>query len=126
MVSGYFLILSLVTYLFRNVIHKARTFAYIGLITLLLASVGASIYSIFALRDSSVMSLFLAISIIGVIVFTIITMVDIKHMYNLVSYAEDKNAASVAAAFTLYLDFLNIFIYILRILLIIGRNVLRD
>lgn len=125
-VSGYFLILSLITFIFRKVIHKARTFAYIGLLTLLLSSIGVSIYSMFALRGTTVMGLFLAISIIGIVVFTIITMVDIKHTYHLIEYSENKNAASVAAAFTLYLDFLNIFIYILRILIILGKNVSRD
>lgn len=121
-VCVYFFILSLLTYLFRKKIHKAASFAYIGLITLLISSIIVSIYSIFAFNGTNVLALHLVISIIGIIVFTIITMVDIKTMYNIVENSYNKNSASVAAAFCLYLDFINIFTYILRILLILGKN----
>ena len=65
----------------------------------------------------------LGISVLGILVFSILTMVDIKAMYNLINYSENKRSASIAAAFSLYLDFINIFLYVLRILLILGKNI---
>ena len=118
----YFLILSQTTYLFRKKIHKAASFAYIGLSTLLIASLIVSLLSIFIYDESTYLSLHLSISIIGIVIFTIITMVDIKAMYKIIENSQNKNASSIAAAFCLYLDFINIFTYILRILLILGRN----
>ena len=118
----YFLVLSLITYLFRKKIHKAASFAYIGLSTLLVASLVVSLLSIFIYKESTYLSLHLSISIIGIVIFTIITMVDIKAMYKIIENSQNKNASSISAAFCLYLDFINIFTYILRILLILGRN----
>ena len=67
--------------------------------------------------------LYLGISVLGILVFSILTMVDIKSMYNLIDYSQNKKSASIAAAFSLYLDFINIFLYVLRILLILGKNI---
>ena len=44
-------------------------------------------------------------------------------LYNLIDYSQNKKSASIAAAFSLYLDFINIFLYVLRILLILGKNI---
>ena len=44
----------------------------------------------------------------------------------IISNSYNKKAASIAAAFSLYLDFINIFIYVLRILLILGKNSSRN
>lgn len=121
-VTLYFLLLSFITFLFRKRIHKIATFAYVGLITLLISSICVAIYSIFAFSGTTILSLYLVISIVGIIVFTLITIVDIKSMYMIVDNSYNKNAASVAAAFCLYLDFVNIMTYVLRILMILGKN----
>lgn len=125
-VAIYFLLLSFITFLFRKSIHRARGFAYAGLMTLLIASIIISLVAIFTIKETTALGLYLSVSIIGVVVFSIITMVDIKYMYRLIDESENKNAASVAGAFSLYLDFINIAIYILRILMILGKNVSRD
>ena len=57
-----------------------------------------------------------AISILGILIFTIVSMVDIKNMHSLIDHAGNKKSAAVVAALILYLDFMNIFVYVLRIL----------
>lgn len=116
-VSAFFLVLTLLSYLFRNKIHKASGFAYIGLFTLLIVSGLVSIYSLifYSPTNNISESLFLGVSILGLIVFTILTLVDVKAMYNIVDNSSNKKCAAISAAFNLYLDFINIFIYILRI-----------
>lgn len=121
-VTIYFLILSLVTFLFRKKIHRAANFAFVGLIVLLVASVVMSLLSWFMYGSETFFSLYLGISILGIIVFSIITLVDIKAMYRLIDNSYNKNAASISAALSLYLDFMNIVIYILRILLVTGNS----
>ena len=85
-----------------------------GLIALILVS----IINIF-LQNSGV-DLF--ISIIGVIIFTIFIAVDVNRIRNnIVAYAaqEDSeilNKIEIVGALNLYLDFVNLFIYILRLL----------
>lgn len=123
-VTLYFLLLTLFTFIFRKKIHKAAGFAYVGLSALLVTSLLISLYSLLFYNPTSLISptLYLTISIVGVLIFSIITMVDVKAMYNLIEYSEHKKCASISAAFTLYLDFINIFIYVLRILMILGKN----
>lgn len=123
-VAVYFLILTLISFLFRKRVHKMATFAYMGLVTLLIASVLVSLFSIFLFNPigNVGIGLYLGISILGLIVFTILTIVDIKSMHSIINNSLNKNAASIAAAFALYLDFINIVIYILRILAIFGKG----
>lgn len=123
-VAIYFLILTFVSFLFRKKIHKMATFAYMGLISLLIASILISLFSFFIYDPTGNVgvSLYLGISIFGLIVFTILTIVDIKSMHSIIETSLDKKSASIAAAFSLYLDFINIFIYILRIVAILGRG----
>lgn len=124
-VTLYYLVLTLLTYLFRNKIQRAAGFAIVGLLTLLICSTIVSIYSLVFYNPVNNISsnLYLGISVLGILVFSILTMVDIKAMYNLINYSENKRSASIAAAFSLYLDFINIFLYVLRILLILGKNI---
>lgn len=86
-----------------------------GLITLIIASI-ASIF-IPALRDS------LFLSYLGVIIFLGLTAWDmqrIKSMYYSVGgYGQLADNLAIYGAFELYLDFINIFLYVLRIF---GRN----
>ena len=123
----YYLLLTAISFLFRKSIHKLSSFAWIGLITLLIVSIIVAIYSsIFLANNENIsMMLYLGISILGLIVFTILTLVDIQAMKRVIEYSMDKRCASIAAAFSLYLDFINIFMYILRILMILGRNTRR-
>lgn len=127
-VSIYFLILTGISFLFRNKIQKMAGFALVGLITLLITSALVSLFSLFLFDASSSVGvgLYLAISILGLIVFTILTLVDIKSMHRIIDNSMHKNSASIAAAFSLYLDFINIFIYILRIVAMFSKNRKKD
>ena len=84
----------------------------------MIAIILVSIINIF-LQNSGV-DLF--ISIIGVIIFTIFIAVDVNRIRNnIVAYAaqEDSeilNKIEIVGALNLYLDFVNLFIYILRLL----------
>jgi hypothetical protein len=53
------------------------------------------------------------ISIIGVVVFTALTAYDVQKLKNM-SYGNDKKA-SVMGALSLYLDFINLFLFVLRL-----------
>lgn len=63
----------------------------------------------------------LAISIAGVLLFTGFILFDTQKV--LKTYPDDEH---VAGAMTLYLDFINLFVYILRIILIIASGGRRD
>lgn len=121
-VSLYFLLLALMTYVFRKKINKAAGFAYIGLTTLLIVSLIFLFVSMFAFNGAYFDALYLGISILGILVFSIVTMVDIKRHYDNLKYSNNKSLMMLGFAFDLYLDFINIFIYVLRILAILGRN----
>lgn len=121
-VSLYFLLLAFLTYIFRKKIHKAAGFAFVGLTTLLISSTILLLVSMFAFGGAYFDAIYLAISILGILVFSIITMVDIKRHYNNLQYSNNKKLMMLGFAFDLYLDFINIFIYVLRILAILGRN----
>lgn len=60
------------------------------------------------------------ISGIGVIVFTVLTAYDsqkIKHMaYQLMADSDTRNKVAILCALTLYLDFINLFLFLLRFL----------
>lgn len=82
-----------------------------GLITLVILSVAA--FFIPFLRDS------LLISYVGVLLFLGITAWDVqklKYMFESTPDSETAEKLSVFGAFSLYLDFINIFLYVLRIL----------
>lgn len=121
-VTVYYLVLTLISYLFRKKIHKASGFALCGLISLLIVSCIVSLYALIFYNSSMINTLYLGINIFGLIIFSILTMVDIKAMHRIIDTSLNKNCASIAAAFSLYLDFINIFVYLLRILLITGKN----
>lgn len=124
-VSLYFLLLALATYLFRKKINRAASFAYIGLGVLFITSTILFLVSMFLFNGAYFNALYLGISILGILVFSITTMVDIKRHYDSLDYSGNKNVMMIGFAFDLYLDFINIFIYVLRILLILGKNVIR-
>ena len=121
-VAAYFLLLALLTYVFRKKIHKAAGFAYVGLSTLVIVSTIMLLVSMFAFNGVYFDAIYLSVSILGIIVFSIITMVDIKKMHSVLASGTNNKALVVLFAFNLYLDFINIFIYILRTLLILQKN----
>ena len=91
-VALYFLLLTALSYVFRRKIHKASGFAYIGLITLLIVSGIVTIYSLlfYSPVNNISQSLYLGVSILGLIVFTILTLVDVKAMYTIIDHSENK------------------------------------
>ena len=109
-----FAVLAVYGYLTRENLTKFTPILVAGLIAIILVS----IINIF-LQNSGV-DLF--ISIIGVIIFTIFIAVDVNRIRNnIVAYAaqEDSeilNKIEIVGALNLYLDFVNLFIYILRLL----------
>ena len=82
---------------------------FMGVIGLLVASV----LNIFLLNDT----LSWIISIIGVVIFTALTAYDVQRIQNgqLAVYTGSVEKAAVLGALHLYLDFVNIFLFLLRI-----------
>ena len=76
---------------------------------------GASIVNIF-LKSSG---LYYAISYIAVLTFTVLTAYDvqvIKNMYQSSDSEDNLSRKAIAGAMNLYLDFINLFIYLMRIM----------
>ena len=66
----------------------------------------------------AISSLYFAISILGVLIFVGLTAYDtqkIKNMYNAYDTAESSSKKAIMGALTLYLDFINLFIMLLRL-----------
>ena len=109
-----FVVLAVYGYFTKENLTKFTPILIAGLITLILVS----IINIFL--QSSGVDLF--ISVIGVIIFTIFIAVDVNRIRNnIITYAvqEDSeilNKIEIVGALNLYLDFINLFLYILKIL----------
>lgn len=109
-----FIVLAIYGYFTNENLTKLTPILMAGLIALILVS----LVNIF-LQNSGV-DLF--ISILGVIIFTIFIGVDVNRIKNnIIGYAvhEDSdilNKIEIVGALNLYLDFINLFLYILRIL----------
>ena len=109
-----FVVLAVYGYFTKENLTRFTPILIAGLITLILVS----IINIFL--QSSGVDLF--ISVIGVIIFTIFIAVDVNRIRNnIITYAvqEDSeilNKIEIVGALNLYLDFINLFLYILRIL----------
>lgn len=112
--SGLFLCMGLFGIIFKNAARKLYRFAYVGLFFLLISL----IVSYFVTHDW----FFTAISCLGIIVFSIITMVDIRRIKDITANSPNPEAVSIYGAFVLYLDFINIFLYIVRLFLSNRRN----
>lgn len=108
--ASIFGIMSVVGYKTKLDLSKLRNFISISLVSVLLISVVMLFaYNSFAL-------LVLSLIIIGL--FMIITTYDIhviKRMYYQTKSVEEQNALAIYGALQLYLDFINIFIHLLRI-----------
>ena len=68
---------------------------------------------IFFFADSSMMSI--AIGAIGVVIFTGLTAWDVQRLKNGAMPNINKDSATVMGALALYLDFINLFLFMLRI-----------
>jgi uncharacterized protein len=102
--------LSLWGYTTKRDLSAFGTFLIMGLIGLIVASV----VNIFL--NSGVMSL--VISVLGVLIFAGLTAYDtqkIKGMYDYVAGTEMMGKAVIMGALTLYLDFINMFLFLLRL-----------
>lgn len=109
--SSMFLSMVIYGYVTEKDLTSFGSFLIMGLIGLIIAS----IVNIFV--GSSVMSL--VISAIGVIIFTGLTAYDtqvIKGYYKELDSSDVSTKKAIIGAFRLYLDFINLFLYLLRFL----------
>lgn len=103
--------MSLYGYTTRRDLTSFGSFLVMGLIGLLLASLVNMFFQSPAI--------YFATSLIGVVVFTGLIAWDtqkIKSMYYMSSGGEVGQKMAIIAAFTLYLDFINLFLYLIRFL----------
>ncbi|WP_234120372.1 Bax inhibitor-1/YccA family protein [Clostridium hydrogenum] len=111
--AGTFGVMCAYGYVTKRDLTSVGNICFMALIGLIIASV----VNIFIINDT----FSLVISFIGVIVFVAITAYDtqkIKRMALNLSYTDDleaKSKGSILGALTLYLDFINLFIYLLRL-----------
>ncbi|AHC73310.1 integral membrane protein [Candidatus Endolissoclinum faulkneri L5] len=102
--------LSLYGYTTKKILSGLGTFAVMGLFGVMLAS----IVNIFLASSA----LQFTISIAGVLVFSILTAYDtqrIKEMYNEIDSFGVVTKKTIIGALTLYLDFINLFLFLLRL-----------
>ncbi|MEG3174624.1 Bax inhibitor-1/YccA family protein [Sphingomonas sp. RB3P16] len=102
--------LSLYGYTTKRDLSAFGTFLIMGLVGLIVAS----LLNLFF--QSSVMTL--VISIVGVLLFAGLTAYDtqrVKSMYAHVAGTQDESRTVIMSALTLYLDFINMFLFILRL-----------
>ncbi len=103
--------MSLLGYTTKKDLTKIGSFFYMGLWGIIIASI-ANIF-----MQSS--GLYYAISYIAVLTFTVLTAYDvqvIKSMYYSSDNEDSMSRKAIAGAMNLYLDFINLFIYLMRIL----------
>ncbi|MDR0675616.1 MAG: Bax inhibitor-1/YccA family protein [Elusimicrobiota bacterium] len=112
--AGMFGIMSIYGYTTKKDLASVGNFLFMGLIGIIIAS----IVNIF--MRNSVFDLL--ISILGVIIFTGLTAYDtqkIKNYLFLNSNSEEDKKSAIMGALTLYLDFINLFLMLLRLM---GRS----
>ena len=103
--------MSLFGYTTKKDLTGIGSFMYMGLWGIIIAS----IVNIF-LKSSG---LYYAISYIAVLIFTVLTAYDvqtIKAMYYSSDNEDTVSRKAIAGAMNLYLDFINLFIYLMRIM----------
>jgi len=102
--------LSLYGYTTKRDLTAMGSFLIVGLVGLIVAS----IINLFLLSDVVAMG----ISVIGVLIFAGLTAYDTqrtKSMYRYVAGTDQEGRAKIMAATSLYLDFINMFLFILRL-----------
>ncbi len=107
--AGTFAIMSVIGYTTKRDLSRVGSIAFMGLIGIILASV----VNIF-LHSTGVYWL---VTYLGVIIFVALTASDTQKIKRLIAQTDDAGAAKVAimGALTLYLDFINLFLFLLRI-----------
>ena len=109
-----FTVLAIYGYVTKEDLSKYRSILIVGLISLLIMGV----INIFLQSDG----LMWITSMLGVVVFIVFTAYDVNRIKNnVIAYALEEDAGildkiEIHGALSLYLDFVNLFIYILRIL----------
>ena len=109
--AGTFASMSLYGYTTKRDLSGMGSFLFMGLIGLILASVVNMFLASSALD--------FAISAIGVLIFVGLTAYDtqkIKHMYSAADSDEIASKKAIIGALRLYLDFINLFLFLLRFL----------
>ncbi len=108
--AGTFGVMSLIGYTTKADLSRVGTIALMGLIGIIIASV----VNIF-LKSSSV---YWIISFIGVIIFVALTAADTQKIKRMMAQSDDQSLGKLAimGALTLYLDFINLFLFLLRIM----------
>jgi len=110
--AGMFATMTLYGFVTRSDLSGMGNYLLMGLFGLILVSIINMFF------HSNTMEL--AISIIGVAIFTLLTAYDvqrIKHLgMSMIADEEDISKVSILCALTLYLDFVNLFLYLLRFL----------
>ncbi|MGH2468372.1 MAG: Bax inhibitor-1/YccA family protein, partial [Candidatus Limnocylindrales bacterium] len=86
-----------------------------GILTMgLIGLIVVMVVQMFFFADSTAFSLL--IGVVGVVIFTVLTAFDVQRIQNgRLSWIKDSEAASVIGALHLYLDFVNLFLMLLRI-----------
>ncbi|MBT3305225.1 MAG: Bax inhibitor-1/YccA family protein [Alphaproteobacteria bacterium] len=108
--SGTFAAMSLYGYTTKKDLTGLGSFLFMGLIGIIIASI------VNMFLQSSAMQF--VISVIGVLVFVGLTAYDtqkIKNMYSEVDGSETASKKAIMGALTLYLDFINLFLMLLRL-----------
>ena len=109
-----FSVLAIYGYVTKEDLSKYRTYLMVGLIALVVMS----IINVF-LRSSQMDFI---LSIVGVVLFVIFTAYDVNRIKNQFTHSivyekevELLDKIEIAGALTLYLDFINLFLYLLRL-----------
>lgn len=108
--SGTFAAMSLYGYTTKKDLTGMGSFLFMGLIGIIIASIVNMFMASSALD--------FAISVIGVLIFTGLTAYDtqqIKHEYYYGGSSEEMKKRSIMGALRLYLDFINLFLMLLRL-----------
>jgi len=98
--------MSLYGYSTKKDLTSMGSFLFMGLIGLIVAS----LVNIF-FRSPAIE---FALSFLGVLIFTGLIAYDTQKLKSLYQGADSNSKIGIIAAFTLYLDFINLFIYLLR------------
>lgn len=110
--AAMFGVMSLYGYFTRHDLSSLRTILMMGLVGLVIAMLVN-----FFLQSSS---FDYVISIVGVVLFTALTAFDVQKIKQLIArYSMDRetsNKVAIIGALTLYLDFINLFLFVLRLM----------
>ena len=113
--AGFFGIMALCSVIFKEQLRRSSGFFMIGLVALLIMSIVSSI-----LWYNN--TLLLGVAIVGLLVFGGLTAFDMRWIKDAMDRSDNPSGVAIYGAFHLYLDFINIFMYIVRIFLLSNRD----